>query len=451
VRVGCVMLKEHQFISSRVASRLMAAVGLAALMAGCADSSRLSDPFSDPFTGLKKSVASRSVDQSPTGTIQQDLPSRSASSSPVETRPLAAPQQAVLSSSSQPVSAPTPQAPQSVNSISGDPHWTANGGTPIVIAQGDTAAVIANRYGVPTDALLKSNGFTSAAQMQPGARIVIPVYRATAVASNKPTQEPVSKPLTKAEKIEIHQNELKLERERKVLEQQSLKQNNADKLVSRREEQKIEKDRKANEAQDKALKQADAKSQLEKSKSSQLANLKTGQESLAPAQSDKTSQKQSASDKVLATAEAGKNVDKAPTASIPPDEIKSATTDDGRPEFRWPARGRIIQGFSSGGNDGINIAVPEGTQVKAAEGGEVAYAGSELKGYGNMVLIRHPNGFVTAYAHNGELDVKKGDKVKRGQTIARSGQSGNVGSPQLHFELRKGSTPVDPTNFLAGL
>jgi murein DD-endopeptidase MepM/ murein hydrolase activator NlpD len=68
-----------------------------------------------------------------------------------------------------------------------------------------------------------------------------------------------------------------------------------------------------------------------------------------------------------------------------------------------------------------------------------------------MVLIRHPNGFVTAYAHNGELDVKKGDKVKRGQTIARSGQSGNVGSPQLHFELRKGSTPVDPTNFLAGL
>ncbi|MGI9230995.1 MAG: peptidoglycan DD-metalloendopeptidase family protein, partial [Methylocystis sp.] len=263
----------------------------------------------------------------------------------------------------------------------------------------------------------------------------------------------VSKPLTKAEKIAIHQNELKLERERKALEQQSLKQNNADKLVSRREELKIEKDRKANEAQDKALKQADAKSQLEKSKSSQLANLKTGQESLAPtpAQSDKTSQKQSTSDKVLATAEAGKNVDKTSTASIPPDEIKSATTDDGRPEFRWPARGRIIQGFSSGGNDGINIAVPEGTQVKAAEGGEVAYAGSELKGYGNMVLIRHPNGFVTAYAHNGELDVKKGDKVKRGQTIARSGQSGNVGSPQLHFELRKGSTPVDPTNFLAGL
>lgn len=453
MRVGCVMVKEHQVISSRVALRLMAAVGAAALMAGCADSSRLADPFSDPFTGLKKSVASRSVDQSPTGTIQQDLPSRSASLSPVETRPLAAPQQASINSSPQPVAAQPAQAAQVISFHNSDPHWTANGGTPIVIAQGETAAAIANRYGVPTDALLKSNGFNSASQIQPGARIVIPVYRATAVASNKSTQELINKPLSKVEKLAIQQNELKLERERKILEQQSLKQKNAEKLVLRREELKTEKDRKAVEAQDKVLKQADAKAQLEKSKSSQVANLKSGQEAvpLPSAQSEKTSQKQSASSKVVATADSSKNVDKMPTAAIPPDEIKSATTDDGRPEFRWPARGRIIQSFSSGGNDGINIAVPEGTQVKAAEGGEVAYAGSELKGYGNMVLIRHPNGYVTAYAHNGELDVKKGDKVKRGQTIARSGQSGNVGSPQLHFELRKGSTPVDPTNFLAGL
>jgi murein DD-endopeptidase MepM/ murein hydrolase activator NlpD len=121
------------------------------------------------------------------------------------------------------------------------------------------------------------------------------------------------------------------------------------------------------------------------------------------------------------------------------------------PEFRWPARGRIIEGFKAGGNDGINIAVPEGTSVRAAESGVVAYAGNELKGYGNLVLIRHPNGFVSAYANNGELDVKRGDTVKRGQVIAKSGQTGNVNSPQLHFELRKGSTPVDPTSYLAGL
>ena len=89
--------------------------------------------------------------------------------------------------------------------------------------------------------------------------------------------------------------------------------------------------------------------------------------------------------------------------------------------------------------------------MKAAESGVVAYAGSELKGYGNLVLIRHPNGYVSAYAHNGEVAVKRGETVKRGQTIAKSGQSGNVASPQLHFELRKGSTPVDPTGYLAGL
>jgi len=149
-----------------------------------------------------------------------------------------------------------------------------------------------------------------------------------------------------------------------------------------------------------------------------------------------------------------------------PSETKAATRDPApatepkktamasetaNPEFRWPARGRIIQGFKPGGNDGINIAVPEGTSVKAAESGVVAYAGNELKGYGNLILIRHPNGFVSAYANNGDIEVKRGETVKRGQTIAKSGQSGNVASPQLHFELRKGTKPVDPTQYLAGV
>jgi murein DD-endopeptidase MepM/ murein hydrolase activator NlpD len=131
------------------------------------------------------------------------------------------------------------------------------------------------------------------------------------------------------------------------------------------------------------------------------------------------------------------------------DEGKTAT--GGHPEFRWPAKGRVIQRFADGGNDGINIAVPEGTPVKAAEAGVVAYAGNGLKGYGNLVLVRHPNGFVSAYAHNGEIEVKPGDQVTRGQTIAKSGQTGDVATPQLHFELRKGKTPVDPKDYLAAL
>jgi murein DD-endopeptidase MepM/ murein hydrolase activator NlpD len=144
-------------------------------------------------------------------------------------------------------------------------------------------------------------------------------------------------------------------------------------------------------------------------------------------------------------------IDRTPTASIPPAPEKASLGKDGNPEFRWPARGRVIQGFGSAGNDGINISVPEGTQVKAAEGGVVAYAGNELKNYGNLVLIRHDNGFVSAYANNSALEVKRGERVARGQNIAKSGQTGSVGSPQLHFELRKGSTPVDPTSYLAGL
>jgi len=118
--------------------------------------------------------------------------------------------------------------------------------------------------------------------------------------------------------------------------------------------------------------------------------------------------------------------------------------------FRWPARGRVIAGFgANGGNEGINIALPEGTPVKAAEAGTVTYAGSEVKGYGNLVLIRHDNGYVSAYAHNASLNVKRGEQVKRGQVIATAGQTGNVTSPQLHFEIRKGATPVDPIKHLA--
>ena len=121
--------------------------------------------------------------------------------------------------------------------------------------------------------------------------------------------------------------------------------------------------------------------------------------------------------------------------------------------FRWPVQGRIIGVFGTkpdgGHNDGINVAVPQGTSVKAAENGVVAYAGNELKGYGNLVLIRHSNNWVSAYAHNEEILVKRGDKVRRGQIIAKAGNTGSVSQPQVHFELRKGSRPVDPTKYMS--
>ena len=134
--------------------------------------------------------------------------------------------------------------------------------------------------------------------------------------------------------------------------------------------------------------------------------------------------------------------------------VKASEATGALPTFRWPVRGKVITSYGAKtngkSNDGINLAVPEGTPVKAAEDGVVAYSGNELKGYGNLVLVRHSNGYVTAYAHASELMVKRGDTIKRGQIIAKSGQSGEVGSPQLHFEIRKGSSPVDPLQFLNG-
>lgn len=137
-----------------------------------------------------------------------------------------------------------------------------------------------------------------------------------------------------------------------------------------------------------------------------------------------------------------------PTAPIQPRQVAKAEPTQSGPMFRWPVTGRIISEFGSkpGGNrnEGINVAVPEGTPVKAADTGTVIYSGNELKGYGNLVLVRHSNGWVSAYAHNSRLNVKRGDKVNRGDVIANAGATGSVSSPQLHFELRNGNKPVDP-------
>ena len=120
--------------------------------------------------------------------------------------------------------------------------------------------------------------------------------------------------------------------------------------------------------------------------------------------------------------------------------------------FIWPIRGRVISRFGTKGkglhNDGINLAAPRGTPVQAAQAGVVAYAGNELRGFGNLVLIRHKKGIMSAYAHNDALLVKSGQTVLRGQTIAKVGSTGSVDEPQLHFEIRSGRDAVNPTRFL---
>jgi murein DD-endopeptidase MepM/ murein hydrolase activator NlpD len=291
--------------------------------------------------------------------------------------------------------------------------WTAVGGSPIVVGGGDTLDTLSGRYGVPASALLAANGLSNASEVRSGMHLVVPVYHADghAVAS-------------------------------------------------------AEKD-KAGRKHDKDLADAEpAKSPKSKAKDKEKDKDKSTAKADKPSKEAQKSKSKSGKDAAIAEAEPSKSsetkkqaIDKTPTGNLESGAAQSKTPLTGaqadaagtEPEFRWPARGRIIQGFKAGGNDGINISVPAGTSVRAAESGVVVYSGDGLKGYGNLVLIKHPNGFVTAYGNNGELDVKRGDKVSRGQVIAKSGDTGNVNSPQLHFELRKGSTPVDPTGYLAGL
>lgn len=122
-------------------------------------------------------------------------------------------------------------------------------------------------------------------------------------------------------------------------------------------------------------------------------------------------------------------------------------------QFQWPVKGSVISNFGAGGigrrNDGINISAPQGTTIRAASAGEVVYRGSELDGYGNLLLIKHDGGYVTAYAHNDVMLVRKGQKVKKGQIIGKVGKTGAVTEPQLHFEIRQNLKSVDPLQFLA--
>ncbi|MBV8799415.1 MAG: M23 family metallopeptidase [Alphaproteobacteria bacterium] len=136
------------------------------------------------------------------------------------------------------------------------------------------------------------------------------------------------------------------------------------------------------------------------------------------------------------------------------DRISSDSPPVENAEFEWPVEGKVIIPFGKDAtgarNDGINIAAESGTPIHAAAAGTVIYAGDALKGYGNLVLIRHGNGFVTAYAHAQNTMVSRGDRVARGDVIGYAGKTGGVAVPQVHFEIRHGVKPIDPEPLLIG-
>ena len=457
------MYKVPVIIGQRRAVRFAFAGVTAGLLAGCADSGRVGGMFGDPLGNPFKTVSADPAQPH----SNRDLappPYNPSRYSRVSSTPLAAPSslpsrrvasyEAPAHESpriAQTYAAPRTDRTASIASQGGHGNWSADGGMTVIAATGENANILGQRYNVPTDALLKANGLTSSSQVHAGTRLVIPVYNANAGgARNVAEREPTPK-LThdhKSRERLLARHEAPHAETTHVAKSDPVERGHWVKGPTPVATMVTPKPSSHASASPKLERRAAAVSRAQ-IKTVDVAKVTPTQ--AKPAKVAKVVEEVERPAKVAKVEAPSRKVavDPTPTASLPTANEKIAS--NGNPEFRWPAHGRIIQGFKAGGNDGINIAVPEGTSVKAAESGVVAYAGSEIKGFGNLVLIRHPNGYVSAYANNGDIEVKRGEQVKRGQTIAKSGQSGNVASPQLHFELRKGSTPVDPTRYLAGL
>jgi murein DD-endopeptidase MepM/ murein hydrolase activator NlpD len=317
------------------------------------------------------------------------------------------------------------------------PTWTWDGGTAVTVRPGQTVEGIAREHGVPVSALMEANHITSAASVQPGEHLVIPRYRPATTAAMPPqTRMASTAPAVTAPYVPPRGGLVAPSGVHVVAPGETLNS------IARLYGKPVMVIARANNIPPDTM-------------------VRVGEHIVIPEMGERPAPVAPRAEALVAPPSTVATIESphsarvatpAPTAEDNP--ISAADTASAMPSFRWPVRGRVIAAFGPRPNglqnDGINLAVPEGTPVKAAEDGVVAYAGNELKGYGNLVLVRHANGFVTAYANASEILVKRGETVKRGQVIAKSGETGNVTSPQLHFEIRKGATPVDPAQYLSG-
>ncbi|WP_027529725.1 LysM peptidoglycan-binding domain-containing M23 family metallopeptidase [Bradyrhizobium sp. WSM3983] len=327
------------------------------------------------------------------------------------------------------------------------------GGTKIIVGTSDTLDVLAKRYHVTPQAIMAANGYKGPRALSPGQQLIIPHPGATAAAP-APVMAPVAAAPVMAPKPVAAV----------AAPSSSHFVNHGDTLASiaRKNHISAAELARANGLAPSAKLKLGTKLTVPGARTAAVAAplapapvaaapVTAALQPVAAAPAPATKMAAIATPAQSARlAQATTNIEEKATET----PAKAAETTSSLPTFRWPVRGKVITSYGAKtngkSNDGINVAVPEGTPVKAAEDGVVAYSGNELKGYGNLVLVRHSNGYVTAYAHASELLVKRGDPIKRGQVIAKSGQSGEVASPQLHFEIRKGSSPVDPLQFLNG-
>ncbi len=408
--------------------------------------------WSNPFKDWSNPFASSKPALETTGSVQnsnyqqRELPQYNRPrSTPVIAAPASYPSGPVASGGGHGLSSYSPSSSSPIEStgsvtprsVAATPSFSREGGTTIIVGTSDNLEIISKRYNVPSSEILNANGYGGPRVLQPGQQLIIPRRLAQ---SQPQSQFPAmsAAPATRSAGLapsSVH-----------VV-------NSGDTLsnIARRNRITVGQLASANNLPTTSQLKIGAKINVPGSNTA-TAHAPVSE---APKQSY-AMQAPMTRPAVVATTEQPQRAQLANEKTAPETEspVKTADATNALPTFRWPVRGRVITtyGAKTNGksNDGINVAVPEGTPVKAAEDGTVTYSGNELKGYGNLILVRHANGYVTAYAHASELMVKRGDTIKRGQIIAKSGQTGEVGSPQLHFEIRKGSTAVDPTQFLGG-
>ncbi len=352
--------------------------------------------------------------------------------------------------------------------------WSTTNAPKVTLRPGETAATLSARYGVPEREILRANG----GALTPGQIAVIPTYAGGNKARNAAGDVDLSKTNDKQVPGQPQQEKVAMLPTPAVRDKSqpeaakvvppaggpkpdgsatyTVKAGDTLAKIARETKTPIDQLKAANGIKDGGIRIG----QTLKVGSSASDNVKTASipqtAPAAPAAQPKA-EPVAAKPNTPAPAPVAAEKPAAQTASLTDVEKKSdvnvaAPSATGIGKYRWPVTGAVIasygQNVEGSRNDGINISVPEGTPIKAAENGVVIYAGNGLKQLGNTVLVRHDDGKVTVYGHAANISVTRGQKVQRGQAIATSGMSGDAKRPQVHFEVRKDATPVNPMTFL---
>ncbi|WP_246697281.1 peptidoglycan DD-metalloendopeptidase family protein [Rhizobium sp. G21] len=339
--------------------------------------------------------------------------------------------------------------------------WKVTTRSPRVeIKSGQTLSGLSAKYGVPQREILRANNMESAADLKYGRTVVIPVTDSMAQAM--PPAVETSKKVPVPGKAPAHDQAVlpataSLQDKKKAVDAKLADAGDAPDGAGYvvKPGDSLAKIARANKVSVDALKKANGMA---------VADIRIGQKLVIPAagaiaadpvktaavpEGQAVKQATAAKPKTYTPPAAEKSVAEVQKSSDNGEDAPDAT---GIGKFRWPVRGAVIAGYGQNvdgaRNTGIDISVPEGTPVKAAENGVVIYSGSGLKDLGNTVLVRHDDGTVTVYGNAAGLNVKRGDKVTRGQVIANSGMSGGAKRPKLHFEVRQNAVAVNPMTFL---